>query len=1056
MNNEENRLRTFSSWPSHAPISAERMAKAGFYYTGVGLEVQCFLCGVKITEWNYSDVAIVRHRNAAPDCPFVLNPSITCNEPLVLPSNENRESLLNDRSSIDRTNQGESLLSTRSSSCRVNRSTPLTDEEIDINHRTIENRLSTFTNWPIPEIVSPQKLAEAGFIYLQNRDVVVCVFCRGIIYDWKLGSDPDKEHRTHFPTCDFYERSHIDITQLTNVNIISGSTTNLENIGINTHTQPRNPSQSSYETRLRTYIHWPTNISQTPEQLAKAGFYYIGFKDYVRCYHCDGGLHYWDNTDDPWVEHAKWFPKCGFVSLLKGQQFIQECVAMRGCVAPADRMNPFSFNRNNDISITEVPEDNNTVTITEETESDTATVIEETEEIEGNTVIITEETEAPYGTELPILFLTISVTEAIEALSITEVTPATEASSVTEEIATTEAIPATEASSVTEEIVTTEAPTAGEVISTTEIPSALEPYLRTIQNAQSINYEFFEDLINKTIPEQSTAEANLSREEVKTAMRNYMETTGLNYNRTIQFMQNIIESIEESTGAEGLNLNMGDVTQPRLNEISEVSNDNTSNNITSLTINRESSEMEESPISPQAAETSDSNDKLAEKETNTDLNESSSSLEEENRKLKEARICKVCMDNEIAVVFLPCGHLATCDQCAPSLVCCPIYIINHLPKTVKDSGIVGGLPPLSTLKSVDEVDNVNYRFESERLRSFRNWPVSFLKPEKLAEAGFYYLGEGDKVKCFECNIEICQWVENDDPMEDHARWSDRCRFIKKEPCGNIPLGADPNVIPQLRASIDICGIYNHNGDNDTLTKELQLLSTAKLSAMGLGRMKGPTHPDYASYDARLKSFNSWPRSMPHSKELLAHAGYYYSGNGDQTLCYHCGGGLKDWENGDDPWVEHAKWFPKCTYLLMVKGQEYVNKVTGQQMTPSSPEDTLHMNLPSFIKTMEPLSSFECSQSVQAENTPGPSKATIEVKGSSTSVKAKGCKNLGFSEAHCSKFDDARLCKICYNRELGIVFLPCGHIVACVNCAPEMTICAVCRVHVTMKVRAFFS
>lgn len=33
------------------------------------------------------------------------------------------------------------------------------------------------------------------------------------------------------------------------------------------------------------------------------------------------------------------------------------------------------------------------------------------------------------------------------------------------------------------------------------------------------------------------------------------------------------------------------------------------------------------------------------------------SLEEENRKLKDARLCKVCLDEEVGVVFLPCGHL---------------------------------------------------------------------------------------------------------------------------------------------------------------------------------------------------------------------------------------------------------------------------------------------------------------------------------------------------------------------------------------------------------------
>ncbi|TMW39839.1 hypothetical protein DOY81_015081, partial [Sarcophaga bullata] len=47
-------------------------------------------------------------------------------------------------------------------------------------------------------------------------------------------------------------------------------------------------------------------------------------------------------------------------------------------------------------------------------------------------------------------------------------------------------------------------------------------------------------------------------------------------------------------------------------------------------------------------------------------------LEEENRKLKDARLCKVCLDEEVGVVYLPCGHLVTCVQCAPGVNQCPM------------------------------------------------------------------------------------------------------------------------------------------------------------------------------------------------------------------------------------------------------------------------------------------------------------------------------------------------------------------------------------------------
>ena len=34
--------------------------------------------------------------------------------------------------------------------------------------------------------------------------------------------------------------------------------------------------------------------------------------------------------------------------------------------------------------------------------------------------------------------------------------------------------------------------------------------------------------------------------------------------------------------------------------------------------------------------------------------------------------CKVCLDNNIDSVFLPCGHLVVCTNCAPSLDMCPV------------------------------------------------------------------------------------------------------------------------------------------------------------------------------------------------------------------------------------------------------------------------------------------------------------------------------------------------------------------------------------------------
>lgn len=67
-------------------------------------------------------------------------------------------------------------------------------------------RLKTFyiVKWPLP-FIKPESLARAGFIYLLDRDRVQCVFCKGILYDWKEQDVPILEHKYNFPRCNFLE-----------------------------------------------------------------------------------------------------------------------------------------------------------------------------------------------------------------------------------------------------------------------------------------------------------------------------------------------------------------------------------------------------------------------------------------------------------------------------------------------------------------------------------------------------------------------------------------------------------------------------------------------------------------------------------------------------------------------------------------------------------------------------------------------------------------------------------------------------------------------------------
>lgn len=79
--------------------------------------------------------------------------------------------------------------------------------------------------------------------------------------------------------------------------------------------------------RILTFNHnWPFKEgSCSPENLAKAGFFYTGRKstdDSVRCFVCFKELFGWSEDDDPFDEHRKHSENCEFVRIGQDQSNI--------------------------------------------------------------------------------------------------------------------------------------------------------------------------------------------------------------------------------------------------------------------------------------------------------------------------------------------------------------------------------------------------------------------------------------------------------------------------------------------------------------------------------------------------------------------------------------------------------------------------------------------------------------------------------------------------------------------------------------------------------------
>lgn len=52
----------------------------------------------------------------------------------------------------------------------------------------------------------------------------------------------------------------------------------------------------------------------------------------------------------------------------------------------------------------------------------------------------------------------------------------------------------------------------------------------------------------------------------------------------------------------------------------------------------------------------------------------------------------------------------------------------------------------------------------------------------------------------------------------------------------------------------------------------------------------------------------------------------FSGHDTIVRCFYCNGALKNWQPNDDPKIEHARWFPHCSYIRQYIGENLYDAI----------------------------------------------------------------------------------------------------------------------------------
>ncbi|KAL3882067.1 hypothetical protein ACJMK2_028442 [Sinanodonta woodiana] len=228
-------------------------------------------------------------------------------------------------------------------------------------------RLCTMKTFPGRDRPFAIRIVGAGFYYAGHKDQVICYCCGNRKDSWVIGDIPLLIHQNKAPDCSFFtnnDRVNVPIRKanstespsLAEVRLLAvqrfyGSnlsdtaqnesslmlpsseqnwqhsiSDNLPTVSAHVDSvlepPPKYPQYAVKNMRINSFQGWPTELRQRPEEMAECGFYYAGFNDCVRCFHCGVGLRHWMNEDDPWIEHARWSTSCVYVLKMKGEEFV--------------------------------------------------------------------------------------------------------------------------------------------------------------------------------------------------------------------------------------------------------------------------------------------------------------------------------------------------------------------------------------------------------------------------------------------------------------------------------------------------------------------------------------------------------------------------------------------------------------------------------------------------------------------------------------------------------------------------------------------------------------
>ncbi|PVD28774.1 hypothetical protein C0Q70_11369 [Pomacea canaliculata] len=387
--------------------------------------------------------------------------------------------------------------------------------------------------------------------------------------------------------------------------------------------------------------------------------------------------------------------------------------------------------------------------------------------------------------------------------------------------------------------------------------------------------------------------------------------------------------------------------------------------------------------------------------------------------------------------------------------CAAIAPSSHLPGTsVTQSSVTtmsnghGGYLDDRPTMSMDIAVYPQFSTSQSRLATFRSWPPThFFDPRTLVSLGFFYAGYADCIRCFYCGVGLKSWEPGDDVTEEHIRWRPHCGFTLATRGRRFV----ENVLARIQVSTYLSLYkYEYNvrysqGDIHRChyrlhSFEILCLPSAESSGTevvdsGPGRQE-PSPPERNRLTSQAsKSSPSYVSNASKSSPTRASRSPTHATDSTVTSPTQTNSAIVSSSSSSGAAESEAVSQPSVIFEKIREmgfPKDLVDLVLEEIEATGLPDVNMSVLVDRIV---------EMQQTSESDSRAGRPDIQTDGEDAYISEEVKRIRRLREENA---RLKARRLCRTCKTSMVGMIFLPCGHVVSCTECGAKTRHCTLCN------------